>query len=868
MRLRDRLFGIVFVAAAAACEDPSGQALRVRIHVEDGVPATCVRLLVTTADEAVLASSDMVRPLARHELVVALYRGRFPAEVLLQAIALVGPDCPSGRWNGASAVERAWFVSGRIGEVNVTLPRPSPAEDKDGDGYVGDQLAGPDCDDNAAAVHPGAAEACTLPEDRNCDLLVGCEDASCKGQACLEPAISLAFVTAPQTVPANRCSGQVEVESRDRNGAAAPTLKGLHVAFSEPTGLGVAFFADSQCTQGIAARPFGGWATKATFFFRGSNPGSAEIVASVPGLVSAAQRETIGQALAPPAALEFTAGPATLDDGFCSPRFDIALQDLQGNSAAALADTEVSLTGASSTYIPWAFFVDPLCAQPADNGKITIPAGGRGGEFFFKTSGVGKITITAAAQGLASAGRTLEVVPPRPSGLLLTSAPADVLAGTCVPLTLKTIDAKGSPAAVPAAQAVALTSSAPANLVFYDGPRCDHSVSQIAVDGGSDTAIAFWRAVSAGAVEVTASVGGWDASWQTETIQPIVRQGSCVLDAGQSQAVCATFPGRRARTFLVFQATADPGTPDALAVRCLVTDGGTVECRRPGGPGVPRANVAWQTAELPYQVSVRHGGASCSGPTPLTPPINSARSFVLASHSESGNDLGTDDFGAVLLADDQVSVAMATCPAPAASYWVQVVSFDSGLEVDHFVGAMTGKTTGPLSFPGGALAGQAALLWSYSADFTEDASCPYGVRGELDSGAGVIFSRGLGGTPACARVDVTPAPINTLAAQRSRFTNGTRVQQVTVGLPVGIATTAVSISPVDPSRTLVFSGNQAVTGQSMGEGGNETGGKNVACLIARHVLEGVGSLRLEREATDCEARWTSYVVELDPPRPP
>ncbi|RMG19361.1 MAG: hypothetical protein D6729_05475, partial [Deltaproteobacteria bacterium] len=72
-------------------------------------------------------------------------------------------------------------AGGRFSRPDYVTVEARRCADADGDGYESSACGGDDCDDSAAAVHPGAPEACTGGVDEDCDGRVDCEDADCVG---------------------------------------------------------------------------------------------------------------------------------------------------------------------------------------------------------------------------------------------------------------------------------------------------------------------------------------------------------------------------------------------------------------------------------------------------------------------------------------------------------------------------------------------------------------------------------------------------------------------------------------------------------------------------------------------------------------
>lgn len=68
----------------------------------------------------------------------------------------------------------------------ATFTATLQARDDDGDGYVlkTAEVAGKDCDDTSAGIHPGISETCDSREDLNCDEKIGCANDGCLGMGC------------------------------------------------------------------------------------------------------------------------------------------------------------------------------------------------------------------------------------------------------------------------------------------------------------------------------------------------------------------------------------------------------------------------------------------------------------------------------------------------------------------------------------------------------------------------------------------------------------------------------------------------------------------------------------------------------------
>ncbi|OJH38893.1 hypothetical protein [Cystobacter ferrugineus] len=102
--------------------------------------------------------------------------------------------------------------------------------------------------------------------------------------------VSVAFVSAAQTLATRGCSGKVELEARDSG--ANP------VVFSTPrsltlSGTGLSFFSDEACATPLSNPVFAAGATRSAFYFKGRTSGTITLSAAVSGLSTVRQEQII-----------------------------------------------------------------------------------------------------------------------------------------------------------------------------------------------------------------------------------------------------------------------------------------------------------------------------------------------------------------------------------------------------------------------------------------------------------------------------------------------------------------------------------------------------------------------------------------------
>ncbi len=321
----------------------------------------------------------------------------------------------------------------------------------------------------------------------------------------------LAFLGAPQTVPAGACSGVVTLQSQDVYGNASPVGAATALAFSANPTAGFGFFTDAGCTASATALSLPAGASSATLFFRGVTAGPVQLTASSAGLSPATQQHAL--TVAPASAIAFTSQPVPVAAGGCSAEVRVHTQDAYGN--ASVPASAVSATPSASPAPGVTFFADPGCNTPL----VSLPLTSGVGAFHFRATVAGAFTLTVQATDFLSASQGQGVTAAAPQRLTFASAPQTVTAGACSALTrVQLEDTYGNPAPSAAAAPVALAAAPAASFAFYADPACGTALTSRPLAAGASEVAFYFKGLLASAVTLTASTAGVLDATQTATV--------------------------------------------------------------------------------------------------------------------------------------------------------------------------------------------------------------------------------------------------------------------------------------------------------------------------------------------------------------
>ncbi len=466
--------------------------------------------------------------------------------------------------------------------------------------------------------------------------------------------------------------------------------------------------------------------------------------------------------------------------------------------------------------------------------------------------------------GADAGGGTPDAGPNPPVALSLSAPVSPVAAGRCALLDLELLDAQGAPA-LAAADLEVTVQAAPAQLQLYADVQCSQPAGVLTVLKNTQGRPFYAKTPTGLDYQVSATASGLTGASTPLSVTPVVRAFDCGFDAGDDEADCPVGPPVRTLkdAFLVGQALPRGNVAGIDEARCELVAVDRVHCDR-GVSGQPLL-LRLQVAELDSAV-VQHVAAQCDGgaEVPLLSAVDPASTLLFSSQSNGGTVVDSNDFVvADLDAGTSVVYDFGGCPGNApAAVATQVVSLP-GLQVSRgrtLLAVDAGLATLPA--PDAGLVLMQPRLRSSAVGV-----CDRSVRAELDlAAAAVDFTRGNGAAGGCYGVAVG------LRAERVELGPVGQAQQAGAAFAPGESTQAVTLpSPVDVTRTLVFSATEGAFGQASGEtdwpgavGADAWPGEAVATFALDAGLVFSTEVDVRRGASDGGARFTFFTVELNP----
>ncbi|WP_224247745.1 hypothetical protein [Hyalangium gracile] len=326
----------------------------------------------------------------------------------------------------------------------------------------------------------------------------------------------IVFVTSPQTLEAGVCSSQVQVQSQDAQGNAAPVTANTTITLAASPNTNFNFFTNPGCTGSpVSTVTLSSGQSTAAFYFGGTAARSVTITAAAPSFTGSTQPQTIRAG--PPAAVRLT-GPSTATAGDCNAtQITLSLLDAYNNPTVATTTTSISLSVSSGR--PLTFSRTVGC--PSASSTVPINTGSGSATMFFRGTEAGTSTIRATSGSMSPGTLNVTIQAAVPSALEFTTAAQTVQAGNCSSATTVQLrDSYNNPAQATSNTTVTLAVSPQDGFQIFASSGCSGPpVSTVTLPVGSSDASFFFRSTRAQTVTVTAALGTFSKS-QNETITP------------------------------------------------------------------------------------------------------------------------------------------------------------------------------------------------------------------------------------------------------------------------------------------------------------------------------------------------------------
>jgi hypothetical protein len=672
----------------------------------------------------------------------------------------------------------------------------------------------------------------------------------------------LVFRTAPLTVTAGTCSGIARVASVDAQGNASPVSALTAVTLSATPNTSFKFYSDASCTAEVTSIGITSGGSETSFYFRGTRAGQVTVSTTAQGFTGTLQVQTINPG--PPAVVAFGDSVA-LQAGNCSTIITVELRDSFGNLSPTPANRSIGLSSGGTVSL----YSDSGCASFVSS--VTVPLGASSASFYVRGNQAGLYTITGASNGLTSGLVNVTINPGPPTSIAFSNTPpADpMLAGTCAMRTLESFDAYGNRAA----SALTLTLSGSRAAEFFSDPGCTMLISEVSIPQGSGSVSFYFKGYTGGSntsatLQLMAESSQGLTTFQTETILPTVRRGSCTLSSISISCNLGLPVTNLSRSFLVFQATDAGDTAADSNVRCFLNGTSQVRCERGSNNTGGVVSVQWTVAEFPSGVNVQHYSIPCGGDTTSMSlsPVTPTSTFLLLSSLRNTNDQGSSVPRLAELASSTTVHIRKTGGCSGASSdtnHLQVVDYPQAVVQRGLSSLPSGAAFRDVTLSAAVAADRSIVLYSYLNDsMSGTAICNRSLRGELTNNGGTLrFSRSEGTTgTGCVNSN-----FSAISYEVVQFPPGTLVQQLTRQLSATQTSTTLTLpTQVDASRTIVLMGGQGASGQAGGEGRDNVS-QIMGEMRARATLNTQGTtVTLIRDSSKDSATFTVFVVQLKP----
>ena len=353
--------------------------------------------------------------------------------------------------------------------------------------------------------------------------------------------------------------------------------------------------------------------------------------------------------------------------------------------------------------------------------------------------------------------------------------------------------------------------------------------------------------IDSGAVTGFSSTSEISAAYTaTGALEPVVfdniQSGTVTLAGGSSSTTATIAAVDPTRAFLTFTVRGSDNSPDDLLVTGELTNATTVTFAREGVTGT--MNVEWSVVEFVSGVTVQRGSATLSSTTTNVPisSVDLSRSFVLTNSRVTGGTFGASDFPrAALTSSTNLRISIPSSAGNVVKW--QVIQYDDA-SVQRGTTSFASGDSSKTATVSAVDTSKAWLVYSNStAAGTANNIGQKLIRGRVTNGTTLTFDRSSTGQT----LD--------LAWELVEFTDTTSVQHASVAFASSQTLQDVTITAVDPTRSIAVGGTTLYGGRS-----SYTADDNPGVGWFTTTLTSSTNLRVQRDTAPAGADLGWFVI--------